>query len=127
MFSPIRGLVVATGLAALLYASSAGAAEWSRGTAYGGQLTRNVDADGLVYPGETVRTGPNGGSYLSSSTCLDGLFVDRCHRSFSASNPNGGTYSGDRLTAWGPSRVRSIGTVTGPNANVVVDSRRRWR
>lgn len=127
MLSSIKMLVVATGLAVLLGVSHAGAAEWSRGTANGGQLTRYVDGDGLVYSGETVRTGPNGGSYASSSTCLDGLFVDRCHRSFSATGPNGETYTGDRVTAWGPNRVRSIGTVTGPNGNVVVDARRRWR
>lgn len=127
MLSSIKSRVVATGLAALLGASSAGAAEWSRGTAHGGQLTRNVDTDGLFYSGETVRTGPNGGSYTSNSTCLDALLVDRCHRSFSATGPNGEMYSGDRVTAWGPNRVRSIGAVAGPNGNVVVDARRRWR
>jgi hypothetical protein len=127
MFSRLKALIVVASLAAMSGISSAGAAEWSRGTALGGQLTRNVDADGLVYSGETVRTGPNGGSYSSNSTCLDGLFVDRCHRSFSATGPNGETYSGDRLTAWGPNRVRSIGAVAGPDSSVVVETRRRWR
>jgi hypothetical protein len=109
-----------------LGASPAVAAEWKRPTAHGGELTREVTRDGRVYSGETTRTGPNGGTYSSSSTCFDG-FVDRCKRSFSATGPGGKTVSGKSYTARGPYRVRQAGVVTGPNGNGVGGVRRFWR
>jgi hypothetical protein len=106
--------------------SSATAAEWKRSTVQGGELTREAHRDGRVYHGETTREGRNGGSYSSSTTCLDG-YVDLCRRSFSATGPDGRAVSGKRYTARGPYRVRQAGIVTGPNGNSVVGARRFWR
>lgn len=107
-------------------ASPAAAAEWKRQTAHGGELSREVTRDGRVYSGETTRTGPNGGTYSSSSTCFDG-FVDRCKRSFTATGPEGKTVSGKGYAARGPYRVRQAGVITGPHGDSVVGVRRFWR
>ena len=107
-------------------ASPAAAEQWKRPTAHGGELSREVTRDGRVYSGETTRTGPNGGTYSSSSTCFDGV-VNRCKKSFSATGPEGKTLSGTSYAARGPLRVRKAGAVTGPNGNTVVGARRFWR
>ena len=107
-------------------ASPAAAEQWKRPTAHGGELSREVTRDGRVYSGETTRTGPNGGTYSSSSTCFDGV-VNRCKKSFSATGPEGKTLSGTSYAARGPFRVRKAGAVTGPNGNTVVGARRFWR
>ncbi len=112
---------------ALLAGSPASAEQWKRPPAQGGELPREVTRDGYVYPGETTRTGPNGGTYTSSSTCHDGVAVNRCKRSFSATGPEGRTWAGERYSARGPYRARSVGRVTGPNGNTVVGIRRHWR
>lgn len=117
---------VALGVAMLLGASPTMSAEWTRDTRNGGQITRSVTRDGNVYSGQTTRVGPNGAIYASNSTCRDG-FVDRCRRSYSATGPNGRTYSGNTVTARGPHGVRSIGVHTGPRGNVGMGFRRHWR
>mgnify|MGYP001221504379 CR=1 FL=1 len=106
--------------------SPAGAADWTRDTVHGGQLTRSVTADGRIYTGHTTRIGPNGGQYSAVSQCFD-RFVDRCRRAFSATGPNGKTYEGGRVIARGPHHLRSIGAVSGPRGNLVVGARRHWR
>jgi hypothetical protein len=112
---------------AMAAASPASAEEWKRPTAHGGELSRDVTREGYVYYGETTRTGPNGGSYSSSSTCHDGVAVNRCARSFSATGPEGNSWSGERYSARGPYPARSVGSVTGPNGNTAVGIRRHWR
>ncbi|WP_416797722.1 hypothetical protein [Ciceribacter azotifigens] len=114
------------GVALLLGSPPAMSAEWTRDTRNGGHVTRNVTRDGNVYSGQTTRVGSNGATYTSKSTCRDGV-VDRCRRSYSATGPDGRTYSGDTVTARGPHGVRSIGVHTGPRGNVGVGFRRRWR
>jgi hypothetical protein len=79
-----------------------------------------------VYSGQTTRVGPNGATYTSNSTCRDDL-SNRCRRSYSATDPNGRTYSGNTVTARGPHRMRSIGVHTGPRGNVGIGFRRHWR
>ena len=106
-------------------ASPASAEEWTRKTVHGGELSRSVGKDGDVYTGSTTRTGPNGGTYTSSSTCTAGV-VDRCSRSYSGTGPNGQTFSGKQVSAAGPFRGRSAGNFTGPNGNTVYGFR-RWR
>ncbi len=125
MTSLLRSSLVALNLM-LLAAAPAAAEQWKRPTVHGGELSRQVTRDGRVYNGETTRTGPNGGTYSSSSTCFDGA-VDRCKRSYSATGPEGKTWSGERYSARGPYRVRSAGVVTGPEGNSVVGARRFWR
>jgi hypothetical protein len=78
-------------------ASPASAEEWTRKTVHGGELSRSVDRDGNIYTGSTTRTGPNGK-----------------------------TFSGERYSAAGPFRGRSVGSFTGPNGNTV-HGFRRWR
>jgi hypothetical protein len=107
-------------------ASPASAEQWKRQTVLGGELTREVTRDGSVYSGETTRAGPNGGTYSSNSTCLDGA-VNRCKRSFSAIGPNGKSLSSQRYSARGPYRVRSAGSVTGPGGNTYFGVRHHWR
>lgn len=119
-------------LAALTFAlvagaSSAQAAEWTRSTVNGGQITRSVTGDGYVASGTTTRTGPNGGSYSSGTTCVNGWTVDRCHRDYSATTANGDTYYGHRTSARGPYQVRTTGVWTGPEGNSVVGHHHRWR
>ena len=126
MLSSIRRPLAAFGLLVFGGLAPASASDWTRGTVHGGQVTRSVTGDGPVYSGQTTRVGPNGGTYSSASTCLDGV-VDRCGRSYTATGPNGQTYSGNRATARGPYRVRSVGTVTGPDGGTVVGVRRSWR
>ena len=92
-------------------ASPASAEEWTRKTVHGGGLSRSVGRDGNIY--------------TSSSTCKAGV-VDRCSRSYSATGPNGKTVSGERYSATGPFRGRSVGSFTGPNGNTV-HGFRRWR
>ncbi|TPI29058.1 hypothetical protein FJW08_18320 [Mesorhizobium sp. B3-2-1] len=106
-------------------ASPASAEDWTRKTAHGGELSRSVSRDGNIYTGSTTRTGPNGGTYTSGSTCKAGV-VDRCSRSYSVTGPNGKTVSGQRYSAAGPFRGRSVGSFTGPNGNTVRGFR-RWR
>ncbi len=106
-------------------ASPASAEEWKRPTAHGGEISRSVGTDGNVYTGSTTRTGPNGGTYTSSSKCVEGV-VDRCARSYSGTGPNGQTFSGKRVSARGPFHGRSAGSFTGPNGNTV-HGFRRWR
>jgi hypothetical protein len=101
------------------------AAEWTRDTRSSGQITRSVTKDGNIYTGQTSRVGPNGGTHTSNSVCRDGI-VDRCRRSYSATGPDGRTYSGNTVTARGPYRVRSIGVHNGPGGTVGV-IHRRWR
>jgi hypothetical protein len=121
----LKPLLVAFALAAVA-AFPAAAAEWKRPTLHGGELSRQVTRDGRVHHGETTRTGPNGGSYSSNSTCVDG-FVDRCKRSYSATGPEGKTVSGKRYAARGPYRSRQAGIVTGPDGNSIAGMRRFWR
>ncbi|MET3597108.1 putative membrane protein [Mesorhizobium shonense] len=106
-------------------ASPASAEEWTRNTVHGGEISRSVSHDGNVYTGSTTRTGPNGGTYTSNSTCVAGV-VDRCSRSYSGAGPNGKTFSGQRYSAAGPFGGRSVGSFTGPNGNTVYGFR-RWR
>lgn len=95
----------------------AAADEWTRKTANGGEITRSVTNEGGgLYSGSTTRTGVNGGTYASSSTCANGV-VARCSRSYSGVTANGKTFSGQRLSARGPFRTRSVGTFTGPSGN----------
>lgn len=122
----IKTSLFSLSLAGLVAACPASAAEWSRDTIHGGRVTRSITGEGPVYSGQTTRVGPNGGSYSSSATCLNGT-IDRCQRSFSATGPHGKTYSGQRATASGPYQVRSIGTLTGPKGRVAVGGSRRWR
>ena len=114
-------------LATILVAStagSAGAEEWTRTTAAGGQISRSVTNEGNgVYSGTTTRTGAKGGSYTSSSSCGAGI-VTRCSRSYSGVTANGKTFSGQRLSAHGPFRTRSVGSFTGPGGRHWVGFRR---
>ena len=126
MIASVRLSFVAIGFIALAGVTSVSAAEGTRGTVRGGQLTRSFSGEGPVYSGQTTRVGPNGGTYTSNSKCLDGV-VDRCRRSYAATGPNGKTYTGERATARGPFGVRSIGAVSGPRGNVAVGAHRRWR
>ncbi len=121
----LRSSIAALNLMLLALAPAA-AEQWKRPTVHGGELTREVTRDGRVHTGETSRSGPNGGTYASSSACFDGV-VDRCKRSFSATGPEGRTWSGDRYSVRGPYRVRSAGVITGPEGNSVVGVRRFWR
>lgn len=111
---------------AVLAASPAAAEEWKRPTKHGGELSREVTRDGRVYQGETTRTGPNGGTYSSNSTCFDGV-VDRCKRSYSATGPEGKTVSGKSYLALGPNGGRQVGYFQGANGNRYVGVRRIWR
>lgn len=111
--------------AMLVWSAPASAEEWQRPTAHGGEISRSVGKDGNVLSGSTTRTGPNGGTYTSSSKCVGGV-VDRCARSYSGTGPNGQTFSGKRVSARGPFRGRSAGSFTGPNGNTV-HGFRRWR
>ena len=106
-------------------ASPAVAEEWKRPTAHGGEISRSVSKDGNIHTGSTTRTGPNGGTYTSSSKCVGGV-VDRCARSYSGTGPDGQSFSGERVSARGPFRGRSAGSFTGPNGNTV-HGFRRWR
>ncbi|TIP13450.1 hypothetical protein [Mesorhizobium sp.] len=115
-------------LAAMLVAATAvpaAAEEWQRPTAHGGEISRSVSRDGGVYTGSTTRTGPNGGTYTSSSKCVTGV-VDRCARSYSGTGPDGQSFSGKRVSARGPFRGRSAGSFTGPDGNTAFGFR-RWR
>ncbi|MCX7304981.1 MAG: hypothetical protein NTV73_11705 [Hyphomicrobiales bacterium] len=107
-------------------ASSAPAEQWKRPTSHGGEITREVTNDGRVYQGATTRTGVNGGTYSSSSTCIDGA-VDRCRRSYSATGPQGKTVSGKSYLALGPDKGRQIGYFQGENGNRYAGVRRVWR
>lgn len=126
MNSLLKPSFAALALMLVAAASPASAEQWKRKTVHGGELTREVTRDGRVYSGETTRTGPNGGTYSSSSTCFDGV-VNRCKRSFSATGPDGQTLSGQRYSTRGPYRVRSVGSVTGPGGNTYLGARRHWR
>ncbi|YBV94661.1 hypothetical protein M1D80_01305 (plasmid) [Phyllobacteriaceae bacterium JZ32] len=126
MFASWKRTFAALGVVILLGPAPAMAAEWTRDTRNGGQITRSVTRVGNIYSGQTTRVGPNGATYTSNSTCRDG-FVDRCRRSYSATGPNGRAYSGNTVTARGPYRVRSIGVHTGPRGNVGMGFRRHWR
>jgi hypothetical protein len=114
-------------LATLVAISTAGpvaAEEWMRATPGGGQISRSVTNDGNgVYSGTTTRTGANGGSYTSSSSCGAGV-VTRCSRSYSGVTANGQSFSGQRLSAHGPYSTRSVGSFTGPHGNRYVGFRR---
>lgn len=122
----LKPALIAVAIALTAAASPAAAEEWRRPIMRGGELTREVTRDGRVYSGETTRTGPNGGSYSSSSTCFDG-FVDRCKRSYSATGPGGKTVSGKSYLALGPNRGRQIGFFQGENGDRYVGVRRVWR
>jgi hypothetical protein len=107
-------------------ASPAAAEQWKRPTVHGGELSREVTRDGRVYQGETTRTGPNGGTYSSNSTCFDGV-IDRCKRSYSATGPQGKTVSGKSYLALGPNGGRHVGYFQGANGNRTFGVRRIWR
>ncbi|MCV3209376.1 hypothetical protein OHD62_23110 [Mesorhizobium sp. YC-39] len=111
-------LVISTAIPAV-------AEEWKRPTAHGGEISRSVTGDGGVYTGSTTRTGPNGGTYTSTSKCVAGV-VDRCSRSYSGVGPDGQSFSGKRVSARGPFHGRSAGSFTGPNGKTVYGFR-RWR
>lgn len=91
-------------------ATTASAQEWTR-SGPNGTATRTYTAgEGLA----VSRQGVNGGSSEATASCRgNGV----CDRSFSATNRYGETVSGDRVTAWGPGRLRSTTTVTGPAGN----------
>ncbi|NKM88622.1 hypothetical protein GFL54_31090 [Rhizobium laguerreae] len=125
MISCWKTTFAALGVVVLLVPLPAMSAEWTREPRSGGQITRSVSKDGNIYSGQTTRVGPNGATYTSSSTCRDGV-VDRCRRSYSATSPDGRTYSGNTASARGPNRVRSIGVHNGPGRTVGV-IRRHWR
>lgn len=114
-------------LATFIAISAAGpvaAEEWTRTTPGGGQISRSVTNDGNgVYSGTTTRTGANGGSYTSSSSCGAGV-VTRCSRRYSGVTANGETFSGQRLSASGPYGTRSVGSFTGPDGNRYAGFRR---
>ncbi len=120
-----KTIFAALGVVVTLVPMPAMSAELTRDTRSGGQITRNGTKDGNIYQGQTTRVGPNGATYTSSSTCRDGV-VDRCRRSYSATGPDGRTYSGNTATARGPYRVRSIGVHNGPGGTVGA-IRRHWR
>lgn len=105
-------------------ASPAAAKDWTRTTPRGGEVSRDLtNQGGGHYSGTTSRTGANGGTYSSSSSCVNG-FVATCSRSYSGAGPNGKSFSGDRKSAYGPYRARSVGRFTGPNGNTVYGVRR---
>jgi hypothetical protein len=117
-----------TCLGAMFVASAvvpATAEEWQRPTAHGGEISRSISREGNFYTGSTTRTGPNGGTYTSSSKCVAGV-VGRCARSYSGTGPDGQSFSGKRVSARGPFRGRSAGSFTGPDGNMVFGFR-RWR
>ncbi len=118
-------LLFAVALAFAPIASPAAAKEWTRKTAHGGEIGRDIGKDGGVITGSTTRTGPNGGTYTSNSKCVGGV-VDRCARSYSGTGPNGNSFSGNRASARGPFGGRSVGSFTGPNGNTGFGFR-RWR
>lgn len=93
---------------------------------HGGRITRSISGDGLIYSGQTTRTGPDGGTYTSTATCLNGV-VDRCRRGYSATGPAGQAIAGHRASARGPFRVRSAGSFTAPRGNTLIGVHRRWR
>jgi hypothetical protein len=102
----------------------ANAEDWTRTTPRGGQISRSVTNDGNgIYSGTTTRTGVNGGSYTSSSSCGAGV-VTRCSRSYSGVTADGKTFSGQRLSAYGPYNSRSVGSFTSPGGNRYVGFRR---
>jgi len=119
-------MLVVLGMLATTGTAPVDAAEWSRSTIHGGQMTRSVHGNGVVYSSETTRVGPNGGIYTSTAACLNGI-VARCRRSYSAVGPNGQSFSGHRASARGPYRLRSVRSVTGPRGNTAVGVHRRWR
>jgi hypothetical protein len=114
-----------TTVATLLMMASlapAAATEWSRTSRYGGQLSRSATIDGGIYSGSTTRTGPNGGTYMSTTSCTGGA-PSRCSRSYSGTGPQGRSFSGMRASAHGPFRSRSVGSFTGPRGNTVLSFR----
>jgi hypothetical protein len=124
MFSKLKLYMYSLGLLlAASFALPSEAAEWSRETIGGGELSRSATADAGYYSGSTTRTGPNGGSYTSSTSCAGGV-VARCKRSYSGVGPDGQSFSGTRVSGHGPYRTRSIGRFTGPNGNTVIGVRR---
>lgn len=118
--------LLALGLLAVAGTASANATKWSRETVHGGRITRSISGGGLIYSGQTTRTGPNGGTYTSTATCLNGV-VDRCRRGYSATGPAGQAIAGHRASARGPFRVRSAGSFTAPRGNTLIGVHRRWR
>ena len=111
-------------MVAIYAAGPVAAEEWTRTTPGSGQISRSVTNDGNgVYSGTTTRTGANGGSYTSSTSCGAGV-VTRCSRSYSGVAGNGQSFSGQRLSAHGPYGTRSVGSFTGPNGNRYVGFRR---
>ncbi|MEP9380187.1 hypothetical protein ABLE91_26000 [Aquabacter sp. CN5-332] len=111
-------------LAGVLVADPALAAQWSRPTESGGELTRSLtNAGNGVTTGSTTRTGPNGGSFTSSSTCSGGI-VGGCSRSYSGVGANGKSFWGSRMSAYGPYGSRSVSGFTGPNGRTAYDFRR---
>lgn len=119
--SPLLSLAA---LVAISAAAPANAEDWTRTTPRGGQVSRSVTNDGNgIYSGTTTRTGVNGGSYTSRSSCGAGV-VTRCSRSYSGETADGKNFSGQRLSAHGPYNSRSVGSFTGPGGNRYVGFRR---
>lgn len=119
-----KAMLAATGLFLLIAPLPSTAAEWSRDTLRGGEITRSVTRDGRFYFGETTRVGKNGATYTAQSRCHDGV-VDRCRRTYTATGPEGRTRSGSVVTARGVGSVRSFGLHAGPGGDVGIGF--RWR
>lgn len=84
-------------------------------------VTGPAAADGVYY-------GPNGGSAQWQGACYDGVYRDACHRSWTATGPNGNTYSGGRTVWRGPWSVGRTGHVAGPGGAAAYGTtwHRRW-
>jgi hypothetical protein len=104
----IRTLSIAAAAIAAALSAPAAANEWTS-SGPNGSVTRSYDAD----TGYSVRReGVNGGSSTATSSCSRGGGLT-CDRTYSATNRDGETISGERQSHYGPFRGRSTGSFTG--------------
>ncbi len=122
MFSPQPVLMALESYAGTI---TANATEMTRSTIRGGQITRKVGGDGLVYARKTTRIGRNGGTYSSTATCLNGI-AGRCHRRYSATAADGKSFSGHRASTRTVPGADSR-KLHGPSGNTEIGVHRRWR
>jgi hypothetical protein len=116
-------LALAAGLlAGALLTGPAAAGSISRVGPNGGIVAGSWDSGS----GSASWTGPNGGSGSGSVQCFDG-YVDRCHRSWTYTDPSGDTWSGGGTVAAGPYRGVVTRHVTGPEGNTAIYRGVWWR
>jgi hypothetical protein len=69
--------------------------------------------------------GPNGGTAEWQGDCYNGAYRTACHRSWTATGPQGNTYTGGGTVWSGPWGAGASRHVVGPNGNVAYG--RVWR